>query len=404
MQRKTNVSKGESITIITSVICLVIASVVLTACSGIKHSKSYNVKHSELYNAVYESVSQIPKSGFYKSDDNTHYILKNIHTYNKTQGSGYETTTVIVKSDFFEDKESKENHLEIHYTRKYTAAIDGVFNMSRSSSYDIKWYPKYFKFRDISNYAFQDKKDNFHNGDAGEWITVPLENKIIQADASIHNAVLLMSEYYPILEKEMNINFSDYGYSTNFSEVLSDVKALLPKEELNQSQTNDEQTNRDYSDFERDDFDFEANNNNAKDDNNSYNYQYDQPEQPDTNNDINDFDKEEREYAKKQKELSRKNYKNAMAVLNKIESAVNKGDLGSYDKIYALYEQTIKNADFTNRTYNMKSNIETVLSLYQDYCSESGDDDISIQNRDYNKQQIHRQIDEFKEQWQDLSV
>ena len=66
MQRKTNVSKGESITIITSVICLVIASVVLTACSGIKHSKSYNVKHSELYNAVYESVSQIPKSGYCK--------------------------------------------------------------------------------------------------------------------------------------------------------------------------------------------------------------------------------------------------------------------------------------------------------------------------------------------------
>lgn len=204
-------------------------------------------------------------------------------------------------------------------------------------------------------------------------------------------------------EKEQNKDFADNGYMTKLSAILKDIKELLPKGEISQSKTNNEQTNRDYSDLERDDFAFEANNN-AKDDSNSYNYQYDQPEQPDTNNDINDFDKEEREYAKKQRELSRQNYKNAMAVLNKIESAVNKGDLGSYDEIYALYEQTIKTADFTNGTYNMKSNVETVLSSYQEYCSESGNDDISTQNREFHKQTIHRLIAEFKEQWQDLNV
>lgn len=401
MHRKTNISVRKArtkkiITIIGNVVCLVIASVVFTACDN---------KHSELYNVVYEAATEIQKNGFfeneYEHDNEVYYELADIHKYYKTQESGHERTFVTINTSFVEYKESKENHLKINYSRIYNASLSGTFNLSKSNFYEIEWYPKYLKFRITDAYTYQDKKDKFSDNNIGEWRTVSLVDKITQADADMHNAVLLMSEYYPILEKEMNINFADYGYVTNFSEILSNIKELLPEEETDQSQTSDEQTDRYYSDREQNDLDYENNNNSAKDDDNSYDYQSGQPEQSDTNNDL---DEKEREYEQKQKELSRKNYKDAIVVLNKIESAVNQGDLGCYDEIYALYNQTIEKAEFTNETYNMKTSIWNVLSSYQDYCSESGDDDISMQNREFYTQMIHRQIDEFKEQWRDLSV
>lgn len=402
MHRKANRSvrkaKKKRRTIIGNAVCLLIASVVFTACSN----SEYDDKHSKLYNAVYEAVREQNGSADEKNTDER-YVLNRIHEYNSAQESGNGTINVKVTSIFVEYQESKENYLGIVYGRGYNDGASGE-DLSKSTFYLVIWHPNYLQFLIDNSSSYRYKGDKFYEGNTKEWRTISLENKITQADADMYNVILLMSEYYPILKKELNIDFADYGYKTNFSEILNDIKKLLPEEEINQSQTNEEQTNRDYSDQEQDDLDFETNNNTVENGDNSYNYQDDQPEQPDTNNDMNDFDKEEREYEKKQKELSKKNYKDATAVLNKIESAVNKGDLRSYDEIYALYERTIKNAEFTDGTYNMKPEIENVLSSYREYCSESGNDDISIENRDFYKQMIHRQIKEFKDQWKNLSA
>lgn len=132
--------------------------------------------------------------------------------------------------------------------------------------------------------------------------------------------------------------------------------------------------------------------------NSGYDYQdqYEQEEQ-------NRLEQERLEQEQYQKELAGKNYSDANAILNQIQSEVSQGKQDGYADIYDQYYSTIITGEFTDDTYNMKSQLYTIVTYYDSYCSETGDDDYQVQNREYYKNCIFNQIDTFRQTWQYLA-
>lgn len=297
-----------------------------------------------------------------------------IHSYSKVKDEGMHVTSFNIGTYLYEENGS--DYLQIDYcknTKVYSSyksimIIKVIYNKSEMS---IK-YSNEFETTSVP-YTRQ------FNEDDGVITTIGDETTFTQNNA-VAQAVLMLRDYLPILENELNIKLSDYGYNVDVENAFKQIQGIVEKNEDQERLEREKEEEAIKQEEAEREAEYEAAlEQQEKEEQQSLEEQKAKRRQEE--------EKRKQEEIKKEKENEKKDYKSSIVVLDYI---MNNLDLGNiYAKVYDMYD---KIEWYSYEGSNMKNDLSFLVMNVQSMET----DDF---NRDYYRDVIIKGIKDFKNKY-----
>lgn len=297
-----------------------------------------------------------------------------IHSFSNVKDEGMQITSISVDTKIIEKDDS--DYLEIAYVKtmkvanifKDTTSINIIYNKS-------KIHTKYiYETKNISGPFMR-----FYDEHEGE-IKTRKEKTTFTDNIGVRDTIFMLNEYLPILEKELDIKLSDYGYNVDIKDANKQVKNAIDaaaKEEERRTQEAIEAMEKEEAEKKaKIQADQEKIEQETKE---RYEQQQVEKEQMQI-----EAERKQQEEAARKAEIRKADYAKAINVLNYIESNLESGNV--YSNARNMYQLIQWESDIS---YNMKNDLSFIFMDVQSMESDS-------YNREYYKNQIIKGINNFK--------